>query len=67
MFKSAFEKPACTHTLAGHGGFPHASLCELASSKQVANTLSKKVREAQMEWLWQESHFLVAVCTSIRL
>lgn len=42
MFESTFMKAACTHTLARHAGVPHASLCELASSKRVASTVPEK-------------------------
>lgn len=44
VFKSTSRKAVCTHTLSRHEGYPHASLCELASSKTVANNLSKKIR-----------------------
>lgn len=45
VFKRTSVNAACTHTLARHEGFPHASLCEPASNKSIANPLSKKIRD----------------------
>lgn len=51
VFKSMSRKSVCTYTVSKHEGYLHSSLCELASSKRVANNLSKKIKESQMKCL----------------